>query len=150
MVTLHVLLSTRSKKGSQSTYIGKIYRYYRACQAWPSNECKTIRSQWLLSSRRLLFFMFESISKTTCEIEISNGSIRTSGRWLHDKDLQRLGCGSVTGSRVQNGWCMTQISCSERGIYVTMKYQSRRKTFYEKLKLLVGQKASYVRTLVTG
>jgi len=63
-----------------------------------------------------------------------------------------LGAGLSRGHVYSMGdiWDRYKCMSSEMGTCVPMRYQSRCTTFYERVQLLVGPKASYVRTLGTG
>lgn len=68
------------------------------------------------------------------------------------KVCRDLGVGLSRGHVYKMGdvWDRYQSMCIERQVSVPMKYLSRRTTFYEKVQLLVGKKASYVKTLANG
>ena len=61
-----------------------------------------------------------------------------------------LGLSNGNVYKMSDVWEKFENMCNEKEIDVPSRYKSRRSTFYDKVQMIVGQEASFVRTLSTG
>jgi len=111
------------------------YHVSTTCQCQWLDGCGCTVSPWLSSD------IWEM-----CKME-TRWCIRIRTRWVHYETLHRFGRWVVQRTVLWYGWHLGKISARVRNIPVSHNYLSRRATFYEKVKGLVGPKAGCATTL---